>query len=360
MSVSETGRSERPAAGVLGVATAVPEHHIEQNQAKDMARSFFAGHFRDIERLLGVFESVQVDDRYFVVPPEWFDAEHDLHDRNVAYTREAVELSTTSANRALRRAGVEPDRIDAIFFVSSTGFATPSLDSVLVGELGLRPDVRRDATFGHGCAGGAGGLARAADWAASHPGRYALLVATELCGLALQRSDVSKTNLVATSLFGDGSASVVVGTDPGGPRVVADSSVVWPDTRDVMGWTFGPTGMGVVLSKSVPSIVRKHVADSVEVVCTAAGIDRADLDHFVLHPGGAAVLDAFSDALDLDSHDLDHSRSVLRSYGNMSAPTVLFVLDEFLRRGSRRPGDDVLLSAMGPGFAAEHLVLRCE
>ncbi len=356
----DDGERAATTAGILGVGTAVPEHRIGQDQARDMARRLFSAHFRDIERLLGLFENVHVDDRYFAVPPEWFDTEHDLGERNDVYTREAVALSTTSATRAMRNAGVEAERIDAIFFVSSTGFATPSLDSVLVGELGLRRDVRRDATFGHGCAGGAGGLARAADWAATHPGRYALLVATELCGLALQRSDVSKTNLVATSLFGDGSASVVVGTDPSGLRVVADSSVVWPDTHDVMGWTFGPTGMGVVLSKSVPSIVRKYFADSVDVVCAAAGINRVDLDHFVLHPGGAAVLDAFGDALDLDSHDLDHSREVLRSYGNMSAPTVLFVLDEFLRRGSQDPGDLVLLSAMGPGFAAEHLVLRCE
>ncbi len=355
-----TDRSDRAPARILGVGTAIPAHHIGQDRARAMARDLFADHFGDIDRLLGLFDNVEVDDRYFAVPPEWFDDEHDLDHRNAVYAEHAVLLSIESATDALRTAGVEAGEIDAIFFVSSTGFATPSLDSVLVGELGLRRDVRRDATFGHGCAGGAGGLARAADWAAAHPGGHALLVATELCGLTLQRSDASKTNLVATSLFGDGSASVVVGTDGSGSAVVADASIVWPDTHDVMGWTFGPTGMGVVLSKSVPVIVRKHFAESVDVVCSSAGIDRTDLRHYVLHPGGAAVLGAFEAALDLGRHDLDWSRSVLRSYGNMSAPTVLFVLDEFLRNGSPAHGDPVLLSAMGPGFAAEHIVLRCE
>lgn len=346
-------------ARILGVGTAVPDHHVGQERARALAHQLFADHFDDVDRLLHVFESVQVDGRYFAVPPEWFTSEHDLEERNAIYAIEAVRLSSMSAIAALNDAKVEADQIDAIFFVSSTGFATPSLDSVLIGELGLRTDVRRDATFGHGCAGGAGGLARAADWAAAHPASHALLVATELCGLTLQRSDVSKTNLVATSLFGDGSASVVVGTHGQGPEVIADASIVWPNTHDVMGWRFGSTGMSVVLSRSVPVVVRRHFAASVDDVCAPAGIERSDLRHYVLHPGGAAVLDAFDAALGLRDHDLDWSRSVLRSYGNMSAPTVLFVLDEFMRHGKPQPGDPVLLSAMGPGFAAEHVVLRC-
>lgn len=351
---------DSPPAKVLGVGTSVPDHHIGQDEARQMARRLFAEHYDDIDRLLGLFGNVQIDDRYFVVPPEWFDTEHGLEERNTIYAREGVALSVESAQAALRSASVDPHDVDAILFVSSTGFATPSLDAVLIGELDLRNDVRRDATFGHGCAGGAGGLARAAQWATANPGGHALLIATELCGLTMQRSDTSRTNVVATSLFADGSASVVVGTDGAGPSIVADSSVVWPDTQDVMGWTFGATGMSIVLSKSVPVMVRKHFSESVDQVCSNAGVQRCDLRHFVLHPGGAAVLDAFDTALDLQPGDLDDSRHVLRAHGNMSAPTVLFVLDSFLRRGSFQPDDLVLMSAMGPGFAAEHLVLRCE
>lgn len=344
---------------VLGIGTALPEHHIGQDEARNMARRLFADHYTDIDRLLRLFENVQVDDRYFAVPPSWFDEEHDLAERNAVYLEHAVGLSVASATESILRASVTTDDIDAIFFVSSTGFATPSLDSVLIGELGLRPGVRRDATFGHGCAGGAGGLARAAQWAAAHPGRHALLVATELCGLTLQRSDTSRTNVVATSLFADGSASVVVGTEGSGPAIIGDSSVVWPDTHDVMGWTFGNTGMNVVLSKSVPRIVRQHFAESVDTVCAGAGRTRSDLDHYIFHPGGAAVLDAFEAALDLGPNDLDCSRRVLGSFGNMSAPTVLFVLADFLQRGAFASGELALVAAMGPGFAAEHVLLEC-
>ncbi|WP_420452994.1 type III polyketide synthase [Ilumatobacter sp.] len=355
-----TGPDAPRPARVLGVGTAVPRHHVGQDEARDFARRLFADHLDDLDRLLRLFGNVRVDDRWFAVDPEWFETEHGLEERNEIYRREAVPLSVASASAALHDAAVAPDDVDAIFFVSSTGFATPSLDAVLVGELGLRCDVRRDATFGHGCAGGAGGLARAAQWARANPGRHVLVVATELCGLTLQRSDVSRTNLVATSLFADGSASVVVGTDGAGPSILAESSVLWPGTGDVMGWTFGDTGMGVVLSRRVPAIIREHVAESVDRVCAAAGVGRDELSRFVLHPGGAAVLDALRSALDLDDDDLVHSRRVLRDFGNMSAPTVLFVLDDFLRRGSPDADDLVLVSAMGPGFAAEHLVLRCD
>ncbi|MEZ5220546.1 MAG: 3-oxoacyl-[acyl-carrier-protein] synthase III C-terminal domain-containing protein [Ilumatobacteraceae bacterium] len=355
---------------VLGVGCALPPHRIDQGAARELARSLFAERIDDIDRRLGLFERVAVDERAFCVPPSWFEVDHDLTERNDTYVHHATELSVDAAHDALTRAGVRPDEVGAISFVSSTGFATPSLDAVLAGRLGLPADVRRDATFGHGCAGGVGGLSRVATWAETDRRRRpALLVATELCGLTLQRHDASLANLVATSLFADGAAAVVVGhaddaaRQPGdaAPQVeiVASSCVLWPDTADVMGWTFSADGMGIVLSRSVPQIVRRHLVASVDAVCADAGICRHDLRHHVLHPGGAKVLDAFADVLGLDDHELRWSRSVLRRHGNMSSPTVLVALRDFLDSGAGASGDLGILSAMGPGFAAEHVVFRC-
>ena len=358
-------------ARILGVGTAVPEHVVSQAEAREFAGRMFARHHPDIERLLPVFGHAGVEQRHFCVPADWFDQPHTFGDRNDLYVRHALALSIEAARRALDDSGLTAADIGTVLFVSTTGMATPSLDARLALALGCPTDVRRDATFGHGCAGGVGGLARAAAHARSDPERAVLLVATELCGLTFQGDDWSKANFVSTSLFADGAAAVVVGGDPGeggttggGPAIIADSCVLWPDTEDVMGFEFTDRGLEVVLARSVPQLVRNHFAASVETVCERAGIAVADIDHYLLHPGGAKVLDAYLDVLPVDEAQLRWSREVLRTRGNMSAPTALFVLraamDAAMCGAGHGPvtGDLALVSAMGPGFAAEHVVLR--
>ncbi len=356
---------------ILGVGTAVPEHSVSQAEACAFAARMFGRHHRDIERLLPVFDHAGVEQRHFCVPATWFDEPHGFAERNDLYIRHALSLSITAAQRALEHSGVDIADIGTVLFVSTTGLATPSLDARLALALGCTGDVRRDATFGHGCAGGVGGLARAASHARAEPGRAVLLVATELCGLTFQGADWSKTNFVSTSLFADGAAAVVVGGDEvdgrdGGvaPRIVAESSVLWPDTTDVMGFDVTDSGLQVVLSRSVPQLVRRRFAESVAAVCERAGVDVNDLDHYLLHPGGAKVLDAYADVLPAGRHRLCWSREVLRTHGNMSAPTALFVLRSAIDAAQQGTGDGpsvgdlALVSAMGPGFAAEHVVLR--
>jgi alkylresorcinol/alkylpyrone synthase len=344
---------------IVGIGTAVPEHVACQPEVRAMARSIFASADRDIERLLPVFDNSGVERRNFCVPMSWFAQPHSFGECNDRYLVAAMTLSVSAANDALEMAGVGAKDIDAVMFVSSTGMATPSLDSRLVFALGCPTShIRRDATFGHGCAGGVGGLARAGAWSRANPGRHVLLVATELCSLTFQDTDNSTTNLVSTSLFADGSAAVVVSTEGDGPEIVGDGSTLWPGTQDVMGWHFTERGLGVVLSKSVPRIVTSHFASSVDDVCRRVGIDRTDLAHFVMHPGGAKVLDAFEAVLQLEPAQLCRSREVLRDHGNMSAPTALFVLASFVEHDDMRTGELALVSAMGPGFAAEHVVLR--
>ncbi len=353
---------------ILGVGTAVPEHVVSQTQAREFAGRMFGRQHPDIERLLPVFDHAGVEQRHFCVPADWFDQPHSFGERNDLYVRHALSLSIEAAQRALADAAVDAGDIGTVLFVSTTGMATPSLDARLALALGCPVDVRRDATFGHGCAGGIGGLARAATSARAEPDRAVLLVATELCALTFQGDDWSKANFVSTSLFADGAAAVVVGSDEvgesTGPTIVADGCVLWPDTEDVMGFEFTDRGLEVVLSRSVPHLVREHFAASVDTVCGRAGIDVSDLDHYLLHPGGAKVLDAYLDVLPLVETHLFWSREVLRTHGNMSAPTALFVLRQAMDAaacGSGRgpvAGDLALISAMGPGFAAEHVVLR--
>jgi alkylresorcinol/alkylpyrone synthase len=263
---------------------------------------------------------------------------------------------------ALDGAGLAPRDIDHLFFVTVTGIATPSIDARLVNRLGLRPDVKRTPIFGLGCVAGAAGTARASDALRAFPVEVAVLLSVELCSLTLQREDLSVANIIASGLFGDGAAAVVLegGDRPGarGPRVVATRSVFYPGTEDVMGWDVVDGGFKVVLSARVPEVVASHIGGDVDAFLAAHGLARRDLRHVVAHTGGPRVLEAFGAALELPREALELSWRSLADVGNLSSASVLFVLADLLETGAARPGDWGLLCAMGPGFCAELVLLR--
>ena len=343
---------------ILSVATALPPYRVGQEEAKTFARGMFSRRDGDFERLLPIFDNVNVDNRYFCVPMEWFEQDHGFPEKNALYVEHALDLSEKAARRALDRVGAGPEDVGAIYFVSTTGISTPSLDSKLIFRLGLSEHTRRVPIWGLGCSAGAAGIARAAEHARLYPEKLILLVAVELSGLTFQRGDRSMSNLVSTSLFADGAAAVLLG-DSTGPEILGSYSTTWPDTEDVMGWDLVDTGLKVQLSKSVPTIVQEKFRDNLEEACASLGLDFEDLKHFVLHPGGAKVLDAFEEVLGLEAGGLATSRDVLRDCGNMSSVTVLFILDRFLESREFAKGDLGVLSAMGPGFSAEHVFFRC-
>jgi alkylresorcinol/alkylpyrone synthase len=351
-----------PNPRILSVATALPPHRIPQGEVKEFAQSFFGASHRDVNRLLPVFDNVQVEGRNFCVPKEWFAEPHGFPEKNALYVENALALSDKAARRALDRAGLDASDVGAIYFASTTGLATPSLDSRLIFELGLSENVRRVPLWGLGCAAGAGGLARAADHARLYPEKPVLLVNVELCGLTFQHGDRSKANVISAALFADGAAAAVLGgPDAGGegPEILGSHAVTWPGTESVMGWDIVETGFKVVLSKSVPEVVRTRVPENLADALASVGLTRDDLRHFVIHPGGAKVLDAFEEVLGLEPGALHFPREVLREHGNMSSVTVLFILERLLESGECSPGEYGILSAMGPGFSAEHVFFRC-
>ena len=350
---------------IQSVATAVPANRVDQELAESFARTMFADAIPDLERLLPLFHNAGIRTRYFCVPQEWFFTSHDLAEKSARYVVEATDLSARAARTALGRAGLVPTDIDYIIYVNTTGLATPSIDARLINTLGLRPDVRRTPIWGLGCAGGAAGLSHAHHYALAHPGARVLLVATELCGLTFLPDDTSKSNLVATALFADGSGAVVIGGDDTpepGLEIVATRSRFYPDSEEVMGWTVLQEGLQVVFAQRIPDIVRETAGEDVAAFLGAHDLAIADIDAFLLHPGGTKVLEAYEEALAVTSAQLALPYEVLRDYGNMSSATVLYVLEQYLQG---RPEDQVfgtgghgLISALGPGFCAESLLLR--
>ena len=235
--------------------------------------------------------------------------------------------------------------------ISSTGIATPSLEARVAGRLGFRPDVERVPVFGLGCAGGVSGFSIASRLACSRPGSIVLLVAVEVCTLAFRLDELTKANVVATALFGDGAAACVLRAYDGGVAAVEMSGQhTWPETLDIMGWKIDPQGFGVIFDREIPPFAQQHIAPAISGILARAGLAREDVDRFACHPGGAKVITAVELALSLEQGSLDHERAVLADYGNMSAPTVLFVLERLLQAGlpSR-----TLLTAMAPGFHHE-------
>jgi alkylresorcinol/alkylpyrone synthase len=266
----------------------------------------------------------------------------------------ALDLLEDAAKRCLDEAGIGAGEVDAIVTICSTGIATPSLDARLMERLPFRPDTVRLPVFGLGCAGGVLGLARAAALSRALNGTVLLLV-VELCGPTFRRSDLTKSNVVATALFGDGAAAVLIRPEDGAPALGPTGEHRWPGTLDVMGWSVEADGLGVIFSRDIPTLVRRDLRPAAEAFLDRHGLGVEDLSGFVFHPGGTKVVEALRDAFELPDAAMVAERAVLRRYGNMSAVTVLFVLAEKRRQMAGR----WLLSALGPGFCAGFAVLDC-
>jgi alkylresorcinol/alkylpyrone synthase len=311
---------------------------------------------REIVRLLPMFGNTGIERRYSSVPIEWYEELHDWKDRNDAYLASALDLLERATSEALKRARRAVAEIDTIVVVSTTGIATPSLDALLMERMRLRPTVRRLPIFGLGCAGGAIGLERAAMMARERPKSLVLFLVVELCALCFRRDDFSKSNIVATALFGDGAAAALIATGAQGPLIRGGGEFTWPESLDVMGWDVTNDGLKAIFSRDIPELVTERLNEVAVDFLSERGLTLSDVDRFVCHPGGAKVLDALEGAFEVEPQRLNDARDVLRDYGNMSAATVMFVLERTL--ASPEPWRRALVSALGPGFTAGFTLLE--
>jgi len=345
---------------IAAVGSALPAHYYDQEELLAAFREEWAERYFNVRRLEELHKNVLVGGRHLALPIEEYSNISTWGQANDHWIRVAQELGGEAVLAALDRAGLTVDDVDALYFVTVTGVATPSIDARLVNRIGLPARVKRVPIFGLGCLAGAAGVARATDYLKGHPGDVAVLLSVELCSLTLQREDLSVPNLIASGLFGDGAAAVVlVGEDrpSPGPRVVDSRSAFYPDTEEVMGWEVSERGFKVVLSAEVPDMVRLHLRRDVDEFLSEHGLGKEDVTVWISHPGGPKVLEAMQEALELPHEALAGAWRTLREVGNMSSTSVLMVLEESL--GSPPPpGSWGLMSAMGPGFCSELVLLR--
>jgi alkylresorcinol/alkylpyrone synthase len=346
---------------IIGAGSAFPGNLYEQQAITSALKEAWRPQMENPEVLDRLHSRCGVERRHLVLPLEAYERVTTWGQANDLWINFAQTLGRDAICRALTPLGLAPADIDALYFVSVTGVASPSIDARLVNRMGLSPNIKRNPIFGLGCVAGAAGIARASDYVRAFPGQIAVVLAVELCSLTWQRDDVSMANMISTGLFGDGAAVAVVAgrdTDFAGPEIVATKSVFYPGSEDVMGWDISESGFHIVLSPDVPKVIRANLGPDVDALLSESGLKRADIASWIIHTGGPKVLEAVEDSLDLSRDALQLSWECLRQMGNLSSASVLVVLQKVLAERRERPGAYSILAAMGPGFCSELVLLR--
>ncbi|AGN36779.1 type III polyketide synthase [Bacillus paralicheniformis] len=359
-------------AYVISAGTSLPRCHVDQKEAAVFAREMFKDSFKDIDRLLSAFQNGEIASRQFVMPLDWYKESRSFKEKNQAYIEMAVRHSAEAVSNCLSderflKKEIPFEKIEAIFFISSTGISTPGIEAKLMNILPFSKQTKRIPIWGLGCAGGASGIARAFEYCKAFPKAHVLVIAAELCSLTFQKDDQSKSNLIGTSLFGDGIAALLMCGKEADissarlevlPEVVSSQSATLEDSEDVMGWEINDNGFRVVFSRDIPTLIKTHLKNDVEAFLNREQLALENIQVFLAHPGGKKVLDAYIASLGFSEAHIDCSRKILARHGNMSSATVMHVLKEYCLHGSPIPGKYGLLGALGPGFSSELLLLK--
>src|SRR5688572_4152256 len=354
-------------AVIVSATTGFPEHYYPQEALLAAAQEEWTRKRASILKPLEQFyTNVKVKGRYLAWPLERYKKPTTFEERNNAYIETALELGEQTICALLDQVQLNPQEIDQLTTISTTGIAVPSLDARLMNRIPFSRGMKHLPLFGLGCLGGAAGIARTADYLQGHPEESVILFAVELCSLTIQRDDLSMANLVASGLFGDGAAAVLmVGDDhPRAkrmqpmPRVIDSQSHFFPETEHIMGWDVTNSGFKVLLSADIAGLAQSEVRPIMEAFLGRHDLTITDIDHWLVHPGGPRVIQALADGLGLPNEALALSWETLAEAGNISSASVLVILDKFMKRLQPKPGAYGVLMAMGPAFSAELVLLQ--
>src|SRR5688572_19870352 len=350
---------------IVSATTGFPEHYYPQSTLLTAAQEEWKSKRASILKHLEQFyTNVKVNGRYLAWPLERYRAATTFEERNNAYIETALELGEQTICALLDQVQMSPQEINQLTIISTTGIAVPALDARLMNRIPFSRGMKRLPLFGLGCVGGAAGIARTADYLQGHPDEAVILFAVELCSLTIQRDDLSMANLVASGLFGDGAAAVLMVGDghplaePGLPRVIDSQSHFFPETEHIMGWDVTNSGFKVLLSADIASLAQSEVRPSLEGFLGRHDLTIADIDHWLVHPGGPRVIQALEKGLDLPDEALTLSWEILAEAGNISSASVLLILDKTMKCLQPKPGEYGVLMAMGPAFCAELVLLQ--
>jgi predicted naringenin-chalcone synthase len=348
---------------VAGIGTAVPRR-VSQETLCEQYLQFLPPQKARLTK--AVFQSSMIDYRHVAVDDfvAFYSEPRSTATRNNVWLDASMVLGREAVEKALERAGLQATDIDDFIVVSCTGLDTPGLDLRLAGALGMRPNLRRTVIGSMGCYGAFPGLNRALTSVLARPGSRAIVLCVEICSVHNQTDD-SRETIVSGALFADGAAAFVLSSNmedtpamPHLPRVVDTETVCDYQTFDDMSFRVTDEGFRMYMSSYVPNILGANIVSLLEPLLTRNGLTPNSIAHWGIHPGGARILQHLQESLDLDDDAMAASYAVLRDYGNMSSPTILFVLDHIQRQRTPVKGDYGMIMAFGPGLTMEAALLQ--
>lgn len=363
-------------SSIIAIGTAVPKNQIPQTQVVEFMAKAHGMKGKDLTRLKALYRATGIQNRYSTIGDYASDSLSDRHfyseddalepfpttkARSAFYKKEAIKLSIASVQDCLANTSVEVCEITHLITISCTGMYAPGLDIDLVNQLGLRKDIERTCINFMGCYAAFVGIKSATAFCAANPKAKVLVVATELCTLHFQKKTDEET-LIANAIFGDGSAALLIQNDDDEDSQVklkplAFHNEIFSEGASEMAWDIGNQGFEMKLSAYVPALIEKGIGDLVDRL--KQKVSTQEVDHYAFHPGGKRILEVIEQELKLSKADDWAGREVLKAYGNMSSPTVLFVLKTLLDSLSKdHQGEKVLSLAFGPGLTVESMLLE--
>lgn len=338
---------------ILGIGTANPQIRLTQEQ------SFYGAGYKS-ERIRKIFLNSDIEYRHF-----YFGGTPNLEEssdqQNERYLSGAMRTGCEAIVGCLQSANAKLNNVDFLAVCTCTGYVCPDVGSRLIAHMGFRKNVQRASIVGLGCAGAVPTLQRAADFVRANPRRTALMLAVEICSACFYVDNTLET-VIGNAICADGAAAFLLGAQQDGvsayPQIIDFETFLDTDQIEEVGLEHRTGKLRIVLGASVQHLAGPMIEKALAQLLDRHGLVQSDILFWVVHPGGRKVIDNVQQHFGMTDEQLRFSRSVLRNYGNMSSPTVMFVLDEIVRTGNPHPGDLGLMIALGPGMAAEVALLR--
>ena len=306
-----------------------------------------------------IFENAAVDKRYSIMGPEEVFEKTSFEEKNEMYTEGAIKLAEESLLKALKKADWKPEALDFIVTVSCTGIMIPSLDAYLINNLKLRRDIVRLPVTEMGCAAGVSGIIYAENFLRANPGKRAAVIAVESPTATFQLDDYSMVNIVSAAIFGDGASCVLLSSneEDEGPKIIDHEMYHFFDAAHMMGFKLTNSGLKMVLDIEVPEKISEHFPDIIHPFLKKNNLRIEDINHLIFHPGGKKIVQTVESLFSNLGKNIDHTKEVLRLYGNMSSATILYVLERFMNEDPKK-GEKGLMLSFGPGFSAQRVLLE--
>ncbi|TMU56589.1 type III polyketide synthase [Flagellimonas algicola] len=345
---------------IAGVSKQLPKYSRDTLDIIPFVDLWLSGQEERFRRkVIKIFERAGVDRRYGIMDIEEVFTATSFEEKNEIYAREVKELGEKVLQKSLSKLAWNSESLDFIITVSCTGIMIPSLDAYLVNALGLRQDIVRLPVTEMGCAAGVSGLIYAANFLRSNPGKRAAVIAVESPTATFQLDDFSMANMVSAAIFGDGASCVLLSSEKeaSGPRILGEEMYHFSNATHLMGFDLTNTGLKMILDPTVPEVIAEHFPRIIHPFLAKFNSNLDKVNHLIFHPGGKKIVSTVEELFGKLGKNIDDTREVLKSYGNMSSVTVLYVLERFLKK-ELGAGEQGLILSFGPGFSAQRVLLE--